>query len=193
MTADIEAGMTIFYSPRNLSLVILVVFAPATCLAGAAASQDGKSTDAQGPKPVAERLTAAKPAPAELEVSRYCANVAPSIAEARIAWQTKRLRELDSQVKQRIADLEKAEASAREWVAKREAMLKTANDELVAIYAKMQPENAARQISTMDDRIAVAILGKLKPTAAGAILDEMEAERASRLAGMIVGAEEKKS
>ena len=41
---------------------------------------------------------------------RYCANVAPSIAEARIAWQTKRLNELDAQIKQRIADLEKAEA-----------------------------------------------------------------------------------
>ena len=41
--------------------------------------------------------------------------------------------------------------------------------------------------------MAAAILGKLKPTVAGAILDEMEAERASRLAGMIAGAEEKKS
>ena len=118
--------------------------------------------------------------PADSDVSRYCANVAPSIAEARIAWQTKRLNELDAQVKQRIADLEKAEAAARDWVAKREAMMKAASDDVVAIYAKMQPESAARQISTMDDRMAAAILGKLKPTAAGAILDEMEAERASR-------------
>ena len=29
--------------------------------------------------------------PAEIGASRFCANVAPSIAEARIAWQTKRL------------------------------------------------------------------------------------------------------
>jgi flagellar motility protein MotE (MotC chaperone) len=103
------------------------------------------------------------------------------------------LSELDAQVKQRIADLEKAEAAAREWIDRREALLKTANDDLVAIYAKMQPETAARQIGAMDDRMAAAILGKLKPTAAGAILDEMEAERASRLAGMLAGAEEKKS
>jgi flagellar motility protein MotE (MotC chaperone) len=119
--------------------------------------------------------------------------VAPSIAEARIAWQTRRLNELDAQVKQRIADLEKAEAAAREWIAKREELMKAASDAVVAIYAKMQPESAARQISTMDDRMAAAILGKLKPTVAGAILDEMEAERASRLAGMIAGAEQKKS
>ena len=36
----------------------------------------------------------------------------------------------------------------------------------------------------MDDRKAAAILGKLKPNAAGAILGEMEAERAGRLVGM---------
>ena len=41
----------------------------------------------------------------------------------------------------------------------------------------MQPENAARQLSAMDEKVAAAILGKLKPAAAGAILDEMEAER----------------
>ena len=129
------------------------------------------------------------------DASRYCANVAPSVAEARIAWQTKRLADLDAQVKQRIADLEKAEASARQWVDKREALLSAASDQLTAIYAKMEPESAARQISVMDDRMAAAILGKLKPRVAGAILNEMEAERASKLAAMLSGAEtqEKKS
>ena len=127
--------------------------------------------------------------------SRFCGNVAPSVAEARIAWQTKRLGELDAQVKQRLADLEKAEMSMQEWVAKRDALLKAASDDLVAIYAKMQPENAAVQLSAMDDQMAAAILGKLKPSAAGAILDEMEAERASKLASFLSGANggEKKS
>src|SRR5271165_6745605 len=160
-------------------------------LTGAALAQDGRGPDAQKPKPPAEKQAADRQA--ETDASHYCANVAPSIVEARIAWQTKRLSELDAQVKQRIADLEKVEASAREWIDKREALLKAGSDDLVAIYAKMQPENAARQISTMDDRMAAAILGKLKPAAAGAILDEMDAERASRLAGMIAGADEKKS
>ena len=47
----------------------------------------------------------------------------------------------------------------------------------------------------MDDQMAAAILGKLKPSAAGAILDEMEAERASKLASFLSGANgaEKKS
>jgi flagellar motility protein MotE (MotC chaperone) len=103
--------------------------------------------------------------------------------------------DIDAQVKQRIVDLEKAEASVQEWVAKRDAILKAASDNLVAIYAKMQPETAATQIAAMDDSMAAAILGKLKPGAAGAILNEMEAERASRLAAFLSGAAsaEKKS
>ncbi|MBV8103582.1 MAG: MotE family protein [Hyphomicrobiales bacterium] len=173
-----------FPSAPLLSSLVALVFVAS--LGGPGAAQVGHTQDAQKPKPVADK-------PGDTEASRYCANVAPSIVEARIAWQTKRLSELDAQVKQRISDLEKAEATAREWIAKREELMKAASDALVAIYAKMQPENAARQISTMDDRMAAAILGKLKPTVAGAILDEMEAERASRLAGMIAGAEEKKS
>jgi flagellar motility protein MotE (MotC chaperone) len=39
----------------------------------------------------------------------------------------------------------------------------------------------------MDDQMAAAILGKLKPGAAGAILNEMEAERASKLAVVLSG------
>jgi flagellar motility protein MotE (MotC chaperone) len=81
-------------------------------------------------------------------------------------------------------------------VAKRDAMIKAASDDLVAIYSKMQPESAAVQLSAMDDQTAAAILAKLKPSAAGAILDEMEAERASKLAPILSGASgsgEKKS
>ena len=70
-----------------------------------------------------------------------------------------------------------------------------AEDDVVAIYARMDPEAAARQIAALDDRLAAAILAKLKPAAASAILGEMEADRASRLAGLIGSADgrEKKS
>jgi flagellar motility protein MotE (MotC chaperone) len=148
-----------------------------------ASAQDGRTPEGQKSKGSADKG-------AEIEASRYCANVAPSVTEARIAWQTKRLNEIDAEVKQRLAELEKAEASVQEWVAKREALLKAASDDVVAIYAKMQPESAAQQISGMDDQTATAILAKLKPSAAGAILNEMEAERASKLAALLSGASE---
>jgi len=173
----------------RVRLTLLGVLAASALSAWPAGAQDGRAPESQKPKANADKA-------AEVEASRFCANVAPSIAEARIAWQTKRLAELDDEVKQRLADLEKAEASVQEWVAKRDAMSKAASDGLVAIYAKMQPENAAVQLSAMDDQTAAAILAKLKPGAAGAILDEMEAERASKLASVLSGASgggEKKS
>jgi len=174
---------------RTLSAAAAV----AVALASPICAQDGKAPKppkaaAQPEKPAAER-------PADPDVARYCASVAPSIVEARIAWQTKRLTELDQQVRQRIADLERTEAAARDWIAERDALMKTARDDVAAIYARMEPEAAARQIGALDDRMAAAILGKLKPGAAGAILGEMEAERASRLATLIGAGrpEEKKS
>ena len=178
---------------RRSAANCIVALLAAALIACPAAAQDGRAPQTQKPKAPADAAGAEKLADAD--VSRFCASVAPSIAEARIAWQAKRLAELDAQVKQRIADLEKAEASAREWIAKRETQIKAANDDLVAIYARMQPENAARQLSAMDEKVAAAILSKLKPAAAGAILDEMEAERASRLAAILSGAngEDKKT
>ncbi len=141
----------------------------AVLLACPAFAQDGRAPEKEKPKAAAnktpDKATADK-AP-DIEASRFCANAAPSIAEARVAWETKQLSDLDAQVKQRLADLEKAEASVQEWVAKRDAMLKSASDDLVAIYAKMQPEAAATQIAAMDDQMAAAILGKLKAARRG--------------------------
>jgi flagellar motility protein MotE (MotC chaperone) len=128
-------------------------------------------------------------------VTRYCANVAPLAAEARVAWQEKRLTELEGQIKQRIAELEKKEAETREWVTKREALMNSASEDVVAIYGKMEPEAAAAQLATMDDATAVSILGKLNARAASAILNEMEADKAGKLTAVLSGAAaaEKKS
>jgi flagellar motility protein MotE (MotC chaperone) len=156
-----------------LSVAVVLLACPAF-------AQDGRAPEKAKPKVAADKAP-------DIEASRFCANAGPSIAEARVAWETKRLSDLDAQVKQRLADLEKAEASVQEWVAKRDAMLKSASDDLVAIYAKMQPETAATQIAAMDDQMAAAILSKLKSGAAGAILNEMEAERASKLAVVLSG------
>jgi flagellar motility protein MotE (MotC chaperone) len=145
---------------------------------GHALAQDGVK-----PKPPA----AGPDKPVESEIARYCGNLAPLAVEARIAYQTKRLLELETQVKQRISDLEKQESDAREWVAKREALMKSASDDVVAIYAKMDAEPAAAQIAAMDDPVAAAILVKLVPKAASAVLDEMEAQKAAQLTSLMAG------
>jgi len=144
---------------------------------------DALAQDGVKPKPPASSSDKA----ADSEIARYCGNLAPLAVEARIAYQTKRLRELEAQVKQRISDLEQRESDAREWVTKRQALMKSASDDVVAIYAKMDAEPAAAQIAAMDDPVAAAILVKLVPKAASAVLDEMEAQKAAQLTSLMAG------
>ncbi len=106
-----EADMTsIVRTLRNHAAVAAVTLALVSGVSHRTASRP------RSPKPKPGRERASTERSMDADASRYCANVAPSIVEARIAWQTKRLAELDAQVRQRIADLEKAEASAREWI-----------------------------------------------------------------------------
>ncbi|HEY1943960.1 MAG TPA: hypothetical protein VGH40_17755 [Roseiarcus sp.] len=160
-----------------------VAIAAIIALAGISASGALAQNDAK-----AKSATSAPAAGSVDGVSRYCANVAPVAAEARIAWQTKRMSELEAQLKQRVDELDAKEAEARDWVAKRETMMNTATDDVVAIYAKMDPQAAAAQMATMDESMAAAVLGKLKPNVAGAILDEMDPDKAGHLTGIMSGA-----
>jgi flagellar motility protein MotE (MotC chaperone) len=162
-----------------------LAFALAIACHGALA-QDGVKP--KSPAPGAEKT-------ADNEIARYCANLAPSAAEARLAYQTRLLTEMDAQVKQRIAELEQQEADARDWVMKREALLKSATEDVVAIYAKMPAEAAAAQVGAMDDTVAASILMKLNPRVAGGILGEMDADKAAKLTGLMAGppGSEKKS
>ncbi|MBV8662197.1 MAG: hypothetical protein JO107_03750 [Hyphomicrobiales bacterium] len=165
--------MTLFVNRlASLGAIVLIAGMPA---AGALAQSDAK------PKSVPAAAGAGD------SVARYCNNAAPVAAEARIAWQSKKLSELEGQLKQRIADLDAKEAEAREWVAKREAMMSAATDDVVAIYAKMDPQAAAAQMAALDAPVAVAILGKLKSNKSSAILGEMEPAKAGELTGLLSG------
>jgi len=172
---DPSAVMTRPSRRRFAFFALAVAFA---CHGGAIA-QDGvkPKPPTNGPDKAVER-----------EIERYCANIAPLAAEARVAYQTRRLLELDAQVKQRISELEKQETQTREWVTQREALLKSASEDVEAIYAKMPAEAAAAQIGAMEDPVGAAILIRLPPRAASGILGEMEADKAARLTSFIAGA-----
>jgi len=134
-----------------------------------------------------------RPAPADSEIARYCQALAPSAGEARAAYQLRRLADLEARVREEVESLETKENAAREWVTKREAMMKAATDDLVAIYAKMEPDAAAPQLAAMEESVAAAVLAKLNPRAASAILGEMQADKAAKLSSLLSGAGEDKS
>jgi len=160
-------------SPPKLLLAVAVA---AVLHVAAALAQDGPK-----PKSAPERST-------ESEIARYCAALAPSAAEARAAYQLRRLTALEQQVRDEVVKLETKETAAREWVRKRETMMKSATDDVVAIYGKMAPDAAATQLSAMDEGMAAAVLTKLKPQTASAILAEMDADKAAKLSTLIAGA-----
>lgn len=113
-----------------------------------------------------------------------------------MAWQTARLGEIETQVRQRLRDLEAKQVEIAAWLQRREEASRRASASVVAIYARMRPEAAAAQLAAIDEAIASAILGKLPSRAAGVILNEMESGRAARLIrGMVAPdpASEKKS
>jgi flagellar motility protein MotE (MotC chaperone) len=125
---------------------------------------------------------------AQSEIERYCGAQAPGAAEARAAYQLRRLADLEAQVREEVEKLEAKEQEAREWVTKREQMMKAARDDVVAIYSKMDAEAAAPKLAAMDDIIAAAVLAKLKPGAASAILGAMDTDKAARLSTLLAGA-----
>ncbi|MDE3175875.1 MAG: hypothetical protein KGM15_07205 [Pseudomonadota bacterium] len=157
--------------------------AAATALTSLLAPALAAAQDAAKPKaaPVGEHS-------ADSEISRYCSAIEPNAGEARATYQLRRLADLQAQVREEVEKLEAKESAAREWVTKRETMMKSATDDVVAIYGKMAPEAAAPQLAAMDDNIAAAVLAKLNPRVAGAILAEMQSDRAAKLSLLIAGA-----
>jgi flagellar motility protein MotE (MotC chaperone) len=121
------------------------------------------------------------------DVQQFCINNAALLGDARLAYQTARLAEIEAQIRQRLAELEAKKTEYEAWLHKREDVLKQAAASVVAIYAKMRPDAAALQLAAMDDSVAAAILAKLSSRAAGAILNEMEAGRAARLTRAMAG------
>jgi flagellar motility protein MotE (MotC chaperone) len=126
-------------------------------------------------------------APQESDVARFCSNIADQALDARVAWQQKELEATETKLKQRIAELEAKRAEYEEWLKLREDFLKRAEDNVVEIYSRMNPEAAAQQIASMADDTAAAVLAKLKVRVASSILNEMEPARGAHLADTLAG------
>jgi flagellar motility protein MotE (MotC chaperone) len=126
-------------------------------------------------------------APADNEVALFCGNVADPAVDARLAWQLKELEKAESQLRERIAEVEAKRAEYEKWMALRDDFLKKAEASVVEIYSRMKPDAAATQIAGMADETAAAVLAKLSPRSSSAIFNEMETSRAAHLADLLGG------
>lgn len=121
------------------------------------------------------------------DVARFCSNITDQALDARVAWQQKELEATETKLKLRIAELEAKRAEYEEWLKLREDFLKKAEENVVEIYSRMNPEAAAQQIASMADDTAAAVLAKLKVRVASSILNEMEPARGAHLADTLAG------
>lgn len=119
---------------------------------------------------------------------QYCFNTAESASDARVAWQAKKIKDMEAALEARMVVLQQKTEEYKNWLAKRDDFARKAHEKLVAFYAKMKPDAAAMQLSAMDEDQAAALLMKLEPKAASLVLAEIEPERAAKIASIISGA-----
>ena len=123
----------------------------------------------------------------EYVIAQYCTALSSAASDGRLAWQARRLDEMEVRLRDRVAELAAKRAETADWLKRREEAMRKADETVVAIYAKMKPDAAAAQFSAMDESGAAAILAKLNPRAAGIILNEIDAPRAARIAAEMAG------
>jgi flagellar motility protein MotE (MotC chaperone) len=121
------------------------------------------------------------------DAAEFCKNITDAALDARVAWQQKQLESSEAKLRERIAELEAKRAEYEQWLKLREDFLKKAEDSVVEIYSRMNPDAAAQQIASMADETAAAVLAKLRVRSASAILNEMEPGRAAHLADTLAG------
>ncbi len=121
------------------------------------------------------------------EIDRYCTNISDKAADERYAMQTRELAQLRADIDSRIEQLDAKRQEYEIWLKRRDEFVDKAEDSLVGIISKMRPDAAAAQMALLGDEAAAALLLKLNPRVSSVILNEMPAEKSSKLARVIVG------
>ena len=127
------------------------------------------------------------------EIREFCTNIADAARDQRDLLQKQELENLQKDVDERIKTLEARRAEYEDWLTRRNAFLKQAEDGLVEIYRKMKPDAAAAQLAELNPQIASAIVMKLPPRQSSTILGEMPAEKAALLTRIIAVAGDAKT
>jgi flagellar motility protein MotE (MotC chaperone) len=122
------------------------------------------------------------------DIQNFCTNIADAARDQRYLLQMQELDGLQTEIDDRIKVLEERRAEYEDWLGRRDAFLKRAEDGLVEIYKGMRPDAAAAQLELVGAEIAAAIIMKLAPRQASQILNEMDNKVAAQLTGLIASA-----
>jgi len=149
-----------------------------------------QQSEARPPAPPPPKLPGPLDAlpPSATPAQQYCYNTTDSAQDARFAWQAKKIQEMEAELDKRSQQLEAKTQEYKRWLARRDEFSRKAQEKLVGFYAKMRPDAAALQLSSMDEETAAAVLTKLETKIASAIMGEMVPDSAAKIATIISGA-----
>jgi flagellar motility protein MotE (MotC chaperone) len=128
------------------------------------------------------------PPPNATAAQQYCFNTVDTAADARFAWQAKKIKEMEGELDKRAQQLEAKTEEYKQWLQRRDDFSRKAHEKLVGFYSRMRPDAAALQLATLDEEMAAAVVTKLETKVASQIMGEMDPERAAKIATIISGA-----
>ena len=155
---------------------------------GAFAQQPLPPQPEQTPAPITEQIASAPLGNLD-EIRKFCGNLDNQASDARYSLQAKQLAELKADVDERMRALEEKRKEYEMWLKRRDEFVSKTQDSLVDIMSKMKPDAAAAQMALIGDEAAAALILKLNPRVSSIILNEMPAEKAAKLARIIVGSQ----
>jgi flagellar motility protein MotE (MotC chaperone) len=117
----------------------------------------------------------------DVDADRFCKNISSLASEQRYAWQLRNLISMQNDIDERIEKLEALRADVQDWIDKRDKVLSDVKEHIIQVYERMRPEAAAERLASVEDDVAIALLAKMKPRVVSAILNEMDAAKASEL------------
>lgn len=152
------------------------------------AAQPSFAQQTETPVPLTQQLAQAPLGNLD-EIRKFCGNLDNQASDARYSLQAKQLADLKADVDKRMQALEEKRKEYEIWLKRRDDFVNKAQDSLVDIISKMKPDAAAAQMALIGDEPAAALILKLNPRVSSIILNEMPAEKAAKLARVIVGAQ----
>ena len=119
---------------------------------------------------------------------QYCFNTADTAADARFAWQAKKIQEMEAELNKRAELLTAKTEEYKKWLERRDEFSRKAHEKLVGFYSRMRADAAAAQLAVIDEETAAAVVTKLETKVASQIMGEMEPAQAAKIASVIAGA-----
>jgi len=123
--------------------------------------------------------------PSQTLAKDYCDAFARNAQQARNDRERAELNAMQLDIAGKLKELSDKTAALQNWVDQRNAILNTATDAVLKIYATMEPSSAATELSKLDPMLASAILRKLNPKKTSAILVEMDPKKAATLVSIM--------